>query len=242
MCAFDFFDAVDDMEGMDFLKIAGGAVAGVGAIAALPIFGAIGTITASGAILGSILGAGAGMAVVSEDEDERRSIRRGIEHDKEQEWQDSALARQGLVAASSSMDGYHKALKLIYSLAASAASQEDTSDLSDVREQLDEVFAVWLPQNLKDELQLLFQNPPTFFDVGLMIREGLASKDLNGNEFIDSAEFILDFLDGKGVLEFQSIKKEWDAFKVGLITNTQADGNEKKAEEDESKSLAKKVK
>lgn len=59
-----------DMQSLDYLKVVGGAVAGVGTIVALPIFGSIGTITAGGAILGSLLGAGAGVAVVSEDEEE----------------------------------------------------------------------------------------------------------------------------------------------------------------------------
>jgi len=44
------------------LKAAAGASAGVAVITALPIFGAVGTITAVGAAIGSVLGAAAGVA------------------------------------------------------------------------------------------------------------------------------------------------------------------------------------
>ena len=52
------------------LKVAAGAVAGVAAITALPIFGAVGTITATGIAVGSVLGGAAGAAdeVLSEEE------------------------------------------------------------------------------------------------------------------------------------------------------------------------------
>ncbi len=43
-------------------KAAKGAVAGVGLIAALPVFGAVGTVTAVGVLVGSLMGAAAGMA------------------------------------------------------------------------------------------------------------------------------------------------------------------------------------
>ncbi len=44
------------------LKVVTGAAAGVAAVAALPVFGAVGTITATGVAVGSVLGAAAGVA------------------------------------------------------------------------------------------------------------------------------------------------------------------------------------
>jgi len=44
------------------LKVAAGAGAGVLAITALPIFGAVGAITGTGLAVGSLLGAAAGVA------------------------------------------------------------------------------------------------------------------------------------------------------------------------------------
>lgn len=44
------------------IKISAGAGAGVLAIMALPIFGAVGTITATGVVVGSLIGAAAGAA------------------------------------------------------------------------------------------------------------------------------------------------------------------------------------
>ena len=43
------------------IKVAEGAVIGVAALTALPIFGAVGTITATGVAVGSIVGAFAGI-------------------------------------------------------------------------------------------------------------------------------------------------------------------------------------
>lgn len=44
------------------VKTAAGAVAGVAVVTALPVFGAVGTITALGAAVGSTVGAIAGLA------------------------------------------------------------------------------------------------------------------------------------------------------------------------------------
>lgn len=44
------------------VKVAAGAGAGVAVVTALPVFGAVGTITAAGLVVGSLLGAAAGVA------------------------------------------------------------------------------------------------------------------------------------------------------------------------------------
>ncbi len=44
------------------IKVATGAGAGIAVVTALPVFGAIGAITATGLVIGSILGAAAGAA------------------------------------------------------------------------------------------------------------------------------------------------------------------------------------
>lgn len=49
-------------------KIVTGAAVGVAAITALPIFGAVGTITTTGVVVGSLLGAAAGVADEVNDE------------------------------------------------------------------------------------------------------------------------------------------------------------------------------
>ena len=82
----DVMDVFDEMEGLDVLKIISCSAAGVGLIAALPIFGAIGTITAGEAIVGSLLGAGAGVAVVANDEEERHHVRRMADDKKDRQW------------------------------------------------------------------------------------------------------------------------------------------------------------
>ena len=51
------------------MKVAAGAAAGVAAVTALPVFGAVGTITAAGIVVGSVLGGAAGAAdeIMSKD-------------------------------------------------------------------------------------------------------------------------------------------------------------------------------
>jgi len=44
------------------VKVAAGAGAGVAVVTALPVFGAVGAITAAGLVVGSLLGAAAGVA------------------------------------------------------------------------------------------------------------------------------------------------------------------------------------
>jgi hypothetical protein len=44
------------------MKVAAGAAAGVAAVTALPIFGAVGVITAAGVVVGSVVGGAAGAA------------------------------------------------------------------------------------------------------------------------------------------------------------------------------------
>lgn len=230
MSAFDLIDRIDEMEGQDFLKVIGGSVAGVGLVAALPIFGSIGTVTAGGAILGSLLGAGAGMAVVTEDEEARKSIRNSADCRKEKEWSASVAARQSLVDASNSMEGYLESVKLVYALAASCVAQEEDEEAPfRTKEKLDEIFAVWLPQDLQGELKLLFQNAPTFYDVGLMIRDAFKREEIDGTRFIDSAESMLSHLDSIEAITMANIEDEWNAFKVGLITSpSDVQGSEEK--------------
>lgn len=57
-----FFDFVED--------VAKGAAAGVALVAALPVCGAVGTVTACGAVVGSVVGAAAMVADHLSEEDE----------------------------------------------------------------------------------------------------------------------------------------------------------------------------
>jgi hypothetical protein len=220
----DFMGTFDGMEGQDIFKVIGGAVAGVGLIAALPIFGAIGSVTASGAVLGAALGAGAGMTVVANDEEERRAIYSRADAERQQQWADSVQVRQKLAGSARTMEGYCQSLKLAYGLVAASFTcregYEDKQEQVDTaKKALDGIFAVWLPADLKEELKLMFQNLPTFYDVGLMIRDAFKQGELDGAAFIDATTNLLNHLDEAGVIEKSCIEDEWNAFRVGLITN-----------------------
>jgi len=58
---------------MGFWKILGGIAAGVGAVALLPVAGAVGAVTATGAIVGGTVGAV--VAAGADDEDEKKRLR-----------------------------------------------------------------------------------------------------------------------------------------------------------------------
>ena len=58
---------------MGFWKILGGIAAGVGAVALLPVAGAVGAVTATGAIVGGAVGAA--VAAGTDDEDEKKRVR-----------------------------------------------------------------------------------------------------------------------------------------------------------------------
>ena len=123
----DMMNVFDEMKGGDFMKVIGGSAAGVGLIAALPIFGAIGTVTAGGVIIGSLLGAGAGVAVVANDEEERKTIQRKAEDEKEPQWAQSVAARQGLAESARSVDGYYQGVKLAFALVATRVAMKRMS-------------------------------------------------------------------------------------------------------------------
>jgi len=197
MLAFDLVDTIDEMEGQDFLKVVGGA------------------------ILGTILGAGAGIAVVAEDLEDRKPFHSSEDYRKEQEWSNSIAARQGVVDASKSMEGYLLSVKLIYALAAACVSQEEHEEaLRLAKEKLDGIFAVWLPQEIKDEIKLFFEKAPTFYDVGLMISEALKLDEIDSTAFVDSAEAMMAHLDSIGAIDQDNIEDEWNAFKEGSIIPT----------------------
>jgi hypothetical protein len=55
---------------MDKIKVIGGVAAGIGTVAALPVMGAIGTVSILGAIIGGTVGGIAGAAVAGKDSED----------------------------------------------------------------------------------------------------------------------------------------------------------------------------
>lgn len=72
------------------------------------------------------------------------------------------------------------------------------------------IFAVWLPQSLKEELALVFRQAPTFYDVGLMIRDAFKREDVDGVKFMDSATDLLEYLDDVGLTDKRRTENEWN--------------------------------
>lgn len=66
---------------MSVFKVLGGIAAGVGAIAALPVFGAVGAVTAAGAAVGAVVGGIAGAVASEMDEEEKTEIRSSAQYE-----------------------------------------------------------------------------------------------------------------------------------------------------------------
>ncbi|WP_448250578.1 tellurite resistance TerB family protein [Thalassotalea agariperforans] len=99
---------------MSWLKVVGGALAGVGAIVALPIAGPVGAITATGAAIAAGVGAAAG-AISGEDDNEykdelvkeRANNKRNVDTvDDFQECANKALSLFAVGMAAAKADGY----------------------------------------------------------------------------------------------------------------------------------------
>lgn len=60
---------------MGFLKVLGGIAAGVGMVAAAPVFGAVGAVSLVGAGVGAVVGGVAGSVISSNDEEEQNKFR-----------------------------------------------------------------------------------------------------------------------------------------------------------------------
>jgi hypothetical protein len=65
----------EERKKMSFWKVLGGAAAGVGAIACLPVAGAVGAVTLAGAAVGAAVGGVAGAAMAAEEEEKNKTIR-----------------------------------------------------------------------------------------------------------------------------------------------------------------------
>ncbi|MBI9109968.1 hypothetical protein [Maridesulfovibrio ferrireducens] len=219
----------EDLDGQDFWKVIGGAAAGVGVIAAIPLFGAVGTVSGMGAILGSTLGIGAGLAVATEDAEDRESIRENISAQKEEEWNDSINARKSLVACASSMQAYQNSVKMAYALVASCFSNTDSeANSGEAMLQMNSLFATWLPEELNDELKLIFQKVPTFYEVAIMMKNGFKSESLDAAKFIYAMNSILSSLETQNMINLRHIEADWNIFKTQFVNVSDSEATKEK--------------
>lgn len=145
----------------DWLKLAGGVAAGIGTVAALPIFGPIGTVTALGAVLGGLAGAGSQLFDDDgEDEEDHSSV--ASSPDSEDTIDDMAVPiRQNLFASVRSAADYDRAINLLHVVGAwAAAKTEGTAIPLLTRLELEGLFGDGSASEFRQQNTAVYDNPP----------------------------------------------------------------------------------
>ncbi len=140
--------------GKDWLKLAGGVAAGIGTVAALPIFGPIGTVTALGAVLGGL--AGASLQLIEGDEPSPAPTTATPPSNDT-----LPQIRQNLFAAVHTAADYDRAIGLLHTVAAWAVAKcDDSTLLGQVRRRLDSLLGDGLSPELCDSIEATYAAPP----------------------------------------------------------------------------------
>ena len=154
---------------MSYWKIIGGAAAGVGAIACLPVFGAVGAITAVGAAVGAAVGGLGGAAVASSDEEEKATAYEKGEQTATAKYErEVTKLRDALRTAKNQLNGDKTYFQLLLALfAVGMATLKYTGNTSaekihDLEEFVGGISHAGLPKHIKQELEKLKINPPSF--------------------------------------------------------------------------------
>ena len=145
-------------EGKDWLKLAGGVAAGIGTVAALPIFGPIGTVTALGAVLGGLAGAGSQLLDTEDDDTGNAASSTPSENSID----DMAVPiRQNLFASVRSAADYDRAINLLHVVGAwAAAKAEGTAIPLLTRLQLEILFGDGSASEFRQQNTAVYDNPP----------------------------------------------------------------------------------
>ncbi len=158
---------------MEAYKIAGGVAAGVGVVAALPVLGAIGSVSLLGAILGGTVGGVAG-AIASEIEDDQNWDRRASQQDAEEEELEEAgeetnpwlLALEG-IRGELDKESFGGLVVMLHAMNRCANRVDGVSCYSpdwmmDIREMVREME---FSDKAKEEIELLDKEPTTLHKV-----------------------------------------------------------------------------
>jgi hypothetical protein len=185
---------------MSYWKIIGGAAAGVGAIVCLPVFGAVGAITAVGAAVGAAVGGLGGAAVASSDEEEKATAyEKGEQAATAKHEREVTKLHDALRAAQNKLNGDKTYFQLLLALfAVGMATLEYTGNTSaekihDLEEFVGGISHAGLPKHIKQELEQLKSTPPNF-NTAMGDVKKLDNPDMS---LFESVIFLMSESDGK---------------------------------------------
>ena len=161
---------------MSWLKYVGGALAGVGAVVALPVAGPIGAVTAIGAVVGASIGA-AGAAVISEDESEARGALAS-------ERAENVMTQEQL----SEVDKYFNQALSYFAVGVCAANadghicDDEMDAINAFTKGLDEQLHGALPDKYKQRFDEIIAAPPSLNTAITMVEEAWDTPDWDSVE------------------------------------------------------------
>lgn len=170
---------------MGFFKVLGGVLAGIGAFVALPIAGPIGAVTMLGAVVGGSLGGVAGAIASAKDENEKVVARKEGEATATTRYAlEVEKLKNAIMEYSSRLKDNQAYFELIVALFAVglAAANADGKITSEEVEELNEFVAGIahsnLPPNVKNNIQKLRDNPPSFGTAVQLVKKLKGQVDL----------------------------------------------------------------
>jgi tellurite resistance protein len=154
---------------MGFWKVLGGVAAGIGAVACLPVMGAVGAVTLVGAVVGGTVGAIGGAIASATDEEEKASCERAGEQKATAKYEERV---QKLVAALKEMEArmddsetYFRFLVALVAVGMATANADGTigeEELQELEEFTTGIGCSKLPAHVKGMITKLKNNPPSF--------------------------------------------------------------------------------
>lgn len=154
---------------MSIWKVLGGIAAGVGTIAALPVLGAVGAVTVTGAVVGGTIGA-VGGAIASSDEDDEKNaaFNEGVAQERARNKEKIEQLLKNLKnqeGAFMEYRVYEEFMTAMFAVGFSVANCDGEMHPDEILE-IDEFIAgesyKKIPNNLKNIISDLRNNPPNF--------------------------------------------------------------------------------
>lgn len=209
---------------MSYWKILGGAMAGIGAVACLPVLGGIGAVSLVGATIGGVVGGLGGLAMAVSDEEKESNA---YDNGKAKIAAEYEIRIRKLTAAfeeaKNKLDGDKTYFQLIISLFAMglATANADGEISQEEHEDLDQfvygIIGSALPNHIQQQIQMLRQVPPTLNEAIEYIKK-IDSPDI---ELFRSVITLISESDGKVTSDERVFLKAFDQRIIEIFGNNE---------------------